>query len=186
MGKLIHGSAKRNNESKAYISWKHMRQRCNNPNDKNYPYYGGRGISVCARWDSYENFINDMGECPETLELDRINCNGNYEPENCRWADRITQVNNRRNCEVYAYNGKELNLKQWAKEVKISYTTLVDRIKSGWDFEKAIETPAKKALTAEDVASILNLYQQGLNKKEISIRTKISYDQVRYAIKTKG
>ncbi len=78
-----------------YIIWKSMKARCNNPNNK---YYGGRGIKVCDRWfNSFENFINDMGKKPNEYSIDRIDSNGNYEPTNCRWADKETQIKNRRN-----------------------------------------------------------------------------------------
>ena len=84
-------------KTRAYMSWASMHGRCSNPNNtKDWPNYGGRGISVCGRWRRFQNFFADMGERPVGLSLDRINNDGNYEPSNCRWATRLEQNHNRR------------------------------------------------------------------------------------------
>lgn len=92
-----HGHRKINGKpSPTYNTWYGMKQRCSNPKNKCYKYYGARGISVCSRWlNSFENFLEDMGERPEGLTLDRIDNNGNYEPDNCRWATAIEQEANK-------------------------------------------------------------------------------------------
>lgn len=76
--------------------WENMKQRCNNPNNQGYKNYGGRGIKVCGRWHSFENFYADMGDCPEGLTLERKDNDGNYEPGNCRWATWKEQGKNKR------------------------------------------------------------------------------------------
>lgn len=77
-------------------SWSGARNRCNNPNNKDYAHYGARGIKMCERWNSFDNFLSDMGEKPKGLSLDRINNEGNYEPGNCRWATYSQQNSNQR------------------------------------------------------------------------------------------
>ena len=92
-----HGHAARGKATRTYRSWKSAKQRCSDPNAHNWKYYGGLGISMCKRWaESYEAFIEDMGGRPPGTSLDRIDPHGDYEPGNCRWADRRTQRLNRR------------------------------------------------------------------------------------------
>ena len=93
---LIHGHGRHDDLSPEYRTWKAMRQRCMNPRAKNYRHYGGRGITVCERWNTFTNFLADMGPKPKGRSIDRINNDGNYEPSNCRWATPKEQAKNTR------------------------------------------------------------------------------------------
>ena len=113
-----------------YRAWKAMKARCQAPSYKNKGCYQKKGIKVCERWNSYENFIEDMGRCPDGYSLDRIDNNGDYCPENCRWASWEEQAKNRGKFnKIFTYKGKTQCLKDWAKELKIKYVTLCMRIK---------------------------------------------------------
>jgi hypothetical protein len=128
-----------------YEAWSHMKQRCFCETDQSYHDYGARGITVCDEWLIFEPFMEwslNNGYSPE-LTLDRIDNNGNYEPSNCRWADRKTQQNNRRNSIYISVNGVTLPCAEWARLTGIPKNTLRGRIKMGWSAEKAISTPVK-------------------------------------------
>lgn len=128
-----------------YEIWKSMRQRCCNPNNKGYPQYGGRGIAVCDRWrESFEAFLEDVGLRPTPRHsLDRINVNGDYCPENCRWATRLEQGGNTRKCRYLTLNGRTETLSEWARITGLSVVTLHFRLKSGWAVEDALTLPSK-------------------------------------------
>lgn len=119
-----------------------MIARCYHPSCHKYPRYGGRGIKVCERWkSSYENFLSDMGERPEGCSLDRINNDGDYCPENCRWATARQQNRNRSDNRLLTINGETKTLPEWADAAGISRSTFKRRLEHGWTPEEALSTP---------------------------------------------
>jgi hypothetical protein len=129
-----------------YGVWLGMKGRCYNLNDTKYKNYGARGIIVCNRWlNSFHDFLEDMGNRPSSKHsIERDNVNGNYEPNNCRWATDIEQANNRTNNRVLEIDGISKNLCQWADEVGIKRETLAYRINSGMSPKEAIKKPVKE------------------------------------------
>ena len=129
-----------------------MKSRCYNPNNKSYKNYGARGIKVCDEWltDS-RKFVewSLVSGWKKGLTLDRIDVNGNYEPNNCRWTSYEVQNNNRRNTVYITFNNQSKPVTQWAKELSISATTLRNRIKNGWSAKAALTTPVKSYKTKE-------------------------------------
>lgn len=112
-----------------YGKWKSMRERCLTPSTTSYPNYGGRGIAVCKRWDSFTNFLADMGDSyKKGLSLERIDVNGDYEPSNCRWATRSEQARNTRRNRYITYKNKTQTLADWSDELSIKRTTITQRI----------------------------------------------------------
>ena len=118
--------------TKTYSVWQHMLRRCLDSKDKCYESYAARGITVCKRWLTFENFLADMGERPAGLSIDRKNNNGNYEPGNCRWATPKEQSRNTRTNRSVTYNGKTQCVSEWAEELGISMNTIKSRIKYKW------------------------------------------------------
>lgn len=130
--------------TKTYKAWNDMLQRCENVNHPSYPRYGGRGVAVCSEWHSFEAFYADMGKAPKGLTLDRIDNDGGYTPDNCRWTTSTEQANNTQRNTYYSYNGESLTLTQWCRQLNLSYEMVRGRIRRGWTIEKALTTPVKK------------------------------------------
>jgi hypothetical protein len=120
-----------------------MRDRCNNPKNPSYHNYGGRGISVCERWDSFANFLADMGERPDGFEIDRRNNDGNYEPSNCHWISRQKNLNNTRDNRLLEFQGEVHTLSEWAQLKGMLWDTLRSRLRYGWTIERALTEPVK-------------------------------------------
>lgn len=130
-----HGKA----HTSTYTVWSMMKQRCYNPAHKAYARYGGRGIVVCDRWrNSFAAFLADMGERPGDLTLDRINNDGPYAPENCRWATRIQQGRNMRNNRRIEIDGRSELLIEVVERLSLRSNLVYQRLHKGWSIDEAI------------------------------------------------
>ena len=128
-----------------YQCWESMKSRCLNPNNKDYDIYGGRGISVCTEWKGFIQFYKDMGLRPNPgYSLDRIDNDGDYTPNNCRWATAKEQQRNRSNNKRIRFQGQTLVLSEWAEKTGLNYFTIYNRLKSGWPVERALTEPSAK------------------------------------------
>ncbi len=110
-----------------YECWTNMKTRCDNPNYVAYHRYGGRGVSVCRRWQSFENFFLDMGAKPDGLTIERRNNDGNYEPENCYWGTRKEQARNRVSSIYATVGGVTLCARDWADQLGVSRNAFYTR-----------------------------------------------------------
>lgn len=129
--------------SDTYRSWAAMKQRCENPKHAAYARYGGRGITVCKRWQKYENFREDMGARPKGSSLERIDNNRGYSPKNCKWATPQEQNTNARSNRWLEVNGERLHLAAWARRLNTKPTTVWLRLRAGWSAEDACTTPVQ-------------------------------------------
>lgn len=123
-------------------SWSDMKQRCCNPKCNNYPNYGGRGITICAHWlSSFDNFLKDMGPRPHGLTIERIDVNGDYEPKNCRWATRLEQRRNQRNCRYLTLGSERKTFQEWARTIGCDREAIARRAKKGMTDVEILTTP---------------------------------------------
>lgn len=136
---VTHGANKGGNSTATYRCWQAMKTRCTNPKAQSWQYYGGRGIGICARWlTSFDNFLQDMGEKPEGMSIDRIDNDKSYSKENCRWATTLEQANNVRSNHKITFRGQTKTLSQWSVCLGLKATKLRDRLKAGWSVEDAL------------------------------------------------
>lgn len=141
-----HGGKK----ERLYAVWGTMRRRCQDENHKDFANYGGRGIEVCQEWQDYEEFRKwafangyDPNAPKQKCTIDRIDVNGNYEPDNCRWVSAKVQQNNRRNNRVLTYDNETNTLAEWNRKCGFPKDLIAKRLNAGWTLERAITTPAK-------------------------------------------
>lgn len=125
---------------KTYQCWSDMKQRCRNVKHYLYKHYGARGIYVCDRWlNSYECFLDDMGQKPDGLTLDRVDNDGPYTVDNCRWATPQQQRVNQRSCVFLQFDGKRMTVEEWGRHIGRHPTTLRSRLKAGWKLSDVLD-----------------------------------------------
>jgi len=180
-----------NSKGKSYLGtntyrvWVNMKGRCSNKNIQCYKNYGGRGIKVCDRWMKFENFLEDMGEKPNNLSLDRINVNGDYEVNNCRWATNKEQSRNMRNNSYVTYKGKRFLVIELAETIGITPYTLRKRLNLGLDPTKRRKREYKKidfsdfSFSNNRVLDMKNMRDIGYTLEEIGKFYGISRERVR-------
>ena len=151
---LRHGCKTRNGPSSEYATWDSMKQRCLNPNAKAYKNYGARGITVCERWMSFENFLSDMGRRPSNgFDLDRINNEEGYCKENCRWIERKANIRNRRNTISICIDGVTKSATEWAELAGLERHRVALRYEAGWRGQKLLK-PSQKAATIRQAGGV--------------------------------
>lgn len=145
LGKIAHPLRTHGRQPKdVFRIWSLMKNRCFNPNADQWKQYGGRGITVCRRWESFVAFRDDMGPRPSLKHtLERIDNNRGYFPENCRWATMREQCRNRRSSKNITAFGQTKTLAEWAENTPVSYSTIQMRLRMGWPPEKALTQPSR-------------------------------------------
>lgn len=137
--RMVHGLSK----TPEYRTWQGILQRCNNPASQAYSYYGGRGITVCERWQEFTNFYADMGARPSSGHtIDRIDSNGHYHPDNCRWATRLEQQRNTRRSRHIKLNGESMAIGEAVERSGVNRSTIIGRIRRGLSPDQAMSLPS--------------------------------------------
>lgn len=156
MSVVTHGDTKGRELTTEYRAWCKMKERCYNQRNNQYPNYGGRGIRVCDRWrDSFAAFLEDMGRKPsKSHSMDRIDSDGDYGPDNCRWADHITQQNNRRNNRLFEIDGRTQSLTVWCREYGVPFGRVRSRLTYGWSIKPALVAPLGSTRQAAEALCI--------------------------------
>jgi len=153
-----------------YAAYKQMVYRCTKPGHKLYRNYGARGITVCQRWlDSFDAFLDDMGPRPDGMSLDRIDNDGPYSPDNCRWATAKVQTNNTRRSVRVTYNGQQMTIEDAAIASGIKGATLRERIAQGWTDDQLF-SPVQAAYRQTDRPVYKHLLPEGLSHRTVRRR----------------
>ena len=153
---ITHGMSK----TPIYRTWFGIKSRCTNVKNDDYEYYGGRGITICDRWlKSFENFFADMGERPEGTEIDRIDNNKGYSPENCRWVTHKQNCRNFRQNRIIEHLGRSMTLVEWSEETGINQDRIRGRLNNGWSTEKALTAPANSTRSEGATRGLIKRYR---------------------------
>lgn len=161
-----------------YSVWRSMKSRCIKPSHISYINYGGRGIKVCDRWiKSFKNFFEDMGSTyRKGLEIERINNNGNYEPDNCKWATEKEQGNNKRSNVILNHNGRKMTIKQWSEFLNINEATLYRRYYQKWPVNRLLNPKSNRIMVTYNGEEInVSQLAKKLNVKATSIHSRLRY-----------
>lgn len=168
--------------------WSQMKNRCYNKNAPNFKNYGARGIEVCEEWrndfKAFRNwaYANGYDENAPKMQctLDRINNDGNYEPENCRWVTSVKQHRNKRRNRMFTYKGDTRCMSEWAEILGVTRGFIQQRLRYGWDIDKIIETPPKRqmVLTFGGVTRSINEWSEitGIEANNIRARLKRGWE----------
>lgn len=171
-----HGMSK----SPLYAVWSTMKDRCLNEKSSDYGLYGGRGITVCERWMSFENFAADMGDRPHGTSIDRIDNSKGYEPRNCRWATTKDQARNKRNSRFLTLHGETLTVAEWAERVGINPDCIHQRLSRGMSDEDALSNRHGKRKYVTNNGDELSLDEwsarTGIRKSTIRERLRAGWD----------
>ena len=153
-----------------YSIWKTMRYRCQNPNNPKYERYGKRGIKVCDEWQDYPTFLkwSIKNGYEEGLTIDRIDNDGNYEPDNCRWVNNYIQQKNRSNNKWISFSGYNYILSDWSRMTGLNHKTISHRLNNGWSVEKALtkRTKGVKTPTSKELIRLASVYSKGQSVEE--------------------
>jgi hypothetical protein len=196
-GNTRHGHASRSGKSATWLTWASMIRRCTMPSQDSYPLYGGRGIVVCERWQTFENFLADMGEKPAGTSIERIDSDGNYEPSNCRWATMKEQQRNRRGNRHITNAGLTMTAAEWAERTGLPSSAIRSRLdKLGWPVERALTEPlmpqeesVRKAAAMSErapIAEYVAAMQRGESCAQIGARYGITGSGVTKALQRAG
>jgi hypothetical protein len=154
--------------TREYSRWSNMKARCEKASHRDFGRYGGRGITVCERWRSdFQAFMDDMGPAPsDTHTIERIDGDGPYSPENCRWATPTEQASNRHTNQTITHQGETLTVQEWSRRTGIGAPALYWRLHDGWDAERILTTPTAPTYTAHGLTLTLAEWSKHLGVKK--------------------